>query len=71
MATVRINPQPIIDRFGRASQDEIAQAVGVSRPTVSAWLNGKPKTIELDVLEKFVAACGALPGDFFIYEPDT
>ncbi len=71
MSKIKINPQPIINRFGRMSQEEIADAVGVSRLTVSAWLNGRPKTVELDILEKFCRACGANPGDFFSLPADS
>ncbi len=66
MCKIKVNPQPIVDAFGRMSQEDIAEAVGVSRLTVSAWLNGRPKTVELDILEKFCEACGANPGDFFL-----
>mgnify|MGYP002623147822 CR=1 FL=1 len=66
MNKITVNPQPIISTFGRASQEEIGKVVGVSRLTVSAWLNGRPKTVELDVLEKFCKACSVGPGDFFL-----
>lgn len=66
MSKIRINPEPIIKTFGRATQEEIGKQIGVSRLTVAAWLNGKPKTIELDVLEKFADACGVEPGAFLM-----
>ena len=65
MDEIKINPQPIIDTFGRTSQENISKAIGVSRLTVSAWLNGRPKTVELDILTKFCRACGVKPCEFF------
>lgn len=70
MNKIKVNPQPIIDSFGRMSQEAIANEIGVSRLTVSAWLNGRPKTIELDILEKFCKACGVNPGEFFFIPDD-
>lgn len=39
------------------AQIELAEAIGVSRPTVSAWVRGKafPRADELDRLAKFFA----------------
>ena len=70
MSEIQINPQPIIEAFGRASQEEIGKAVGVSRLTVAAWLGGKPKTVELDILKKFCYACNVDPGEFFLLSDD-
>jgi transcriptional regulator with XRE-family HTH domain len=67
MSKVQINPQPIVNKFGRASQEEIGKAIGVSRPTVSAWLNGNLLTVELEVLRKFCEACEVEPGAFFVF----
>ena len=63
---VKITPQPIIDKFGRATQQEIAKAIGVTRPTVAAWLRGEVRTVELAILTKFSRACEVEPGEFFI-----
>lgn len=68
MNRLRIDPQPIINRFGRASQESIAEAVGVSRPTVSNWLTGRMLAIDLETLEKFVVACQVQPGAFFAWD---
>lgn len=62
---MKINPQPIIETFGRATQQTIANTVGVSRPTIYKWLSGDMLTVDLDVLGKLVVACDATPGDFF------
>lgn len=61
-----INKQPIFDTFGFAPKTEIAEAIGVSRHTVTAWLDGQPDRIELGTLEKFARACNVEPGAFFL-----
>lgn len=70
MNQIKINPQPIIKKFGRASQEEIGEAIGVSRPTVSAWLNSSLKAVDLEMLGKFCKACDAMPQDFFLVPSD-
>ena len=64
MKTIRVNPYKIVHRFPRQSQEAIAEAVGLSRPTVSAWLRGDLAVVDLRVLAIWCDVCGAVPGDF-------
>jgi transcriptional regulator with XRE-family HTH domain len=63
MKEIRVNPNPIIHRFPRQSQEAIAEAVGLSRHTVSAWLRGDVARADLHTLAIWCDACGVEPGD--------
>ncbi len=62
---LKFNSQPIIESFGRMTQEEIAEVVGVSRHTVRQWLHGSMSHVTFEVLEKFAIACNVKPGEFF------
>ena len=68
MKNIWIDPSKIIQAFPRQSQEAIAEAVGLSRPTVSAWLKGTPKAIDRRVLAVWCDVCNASPGDFIKFE---
>ena len=68
MKNIRIDPSRIIQAFPREPQEAIAEATGLSRPTVSAWLKGTPKAIDRRVLAVWCDVCDASPGDFIKFE---
>ena len=73
MENIWIDPSKIIQAFPRQSQEAIAEAVNLSRPTVSAWLRGDLKAVDLRVLAVWCVACDATPADFIKLEdaPDN
>ena len=68
METIKIDPTKIIQAFPRQSQEAIAEAVNLSRPTVSAWLRGDLAAVDLRVLAVWCDVCDASPGDFIKFE---
>ena len=68
MKTIRIDPSKLIQTFPRQSQEAIAEALNLSRPTVSAWLRGDLKAVDLRVLAVLCVACDATPADFIKLE---
>jgi transcriptional regulator with XRE-family HTH domain len=44
------------------TQGDLAERAGVTRATVNRIENGKPSSIDLDVLEKLAGALGVAPG---------
>ena len=68
MKTIKIDPTKIIHTFLRDPQEAIAEATGLSRPTVSAWLRGDLKAVDLRVLAVWCDACDASPADFIKLE---
>ena len=68
MKNIWIDPSKIIQTFPRQSQEAIAKAVNLSRPTVSAWLRGDLKAVDLRVLAVWCDVCDASPGDFIKLE---
>ena len=68
MENIWIDPSKIIQAFPRQSQEAIAEAVGLSRPTVSAWLRGDLAAVDLRVLAVWCDVCDCAPGDFIKLE---
>ena len=68
MKSIRIDPSRIIQAFPREPQEAIAEATGLSRPTVSAWLRGDLKAVDLRVLAVWCDVCDASPADFIKFE---
>ena len=68
MKNIRITPEPILKRFGRAPARIIAGVTGLSRPTIYNWLSGNLDTVDLRVLAVWCDVCDASPGDFIKFE---
>ena len=68
MKTIKIDPTKLIQAFPRQSQEAIAEAVNLSRPTVSAWLKGDLAAVDLRVLAVWCDVCNASPADFIKLE---
>ena len=71
MKNIWIDPSRIIQAFPREPQEAIAEAVKLSRPTVSAWLRGDLATVNLRVLAVWCDVCDCTPGDFIKLEEEV
>jgi putative transcriptional regulator len=67
MAPLRIRTRTLREAKGW-TQGELAERAGVTRATVNRLEKGRPKSIDLDVLEKLAAALEVAPG--FLIGPE-
>jgi transcriptional regulator with XRE-family HTH domain len=61
MTPLMVEIKPLRERKGW-TQAQLAQRAGVTRATVNRIENGRPRSIDLDVLEKLGKALGVSPG---------
>lgn len=53
------------------TQGQLAQGAGVTRATVNRLENGRPKSIDFEVLEKLASALGVNAAVLIVHEPPT
>jgi transcriptional regulator with XRE-family HTH domain len=61
MSPLTVELKPLRERKGW-TQAELAERAGVTRATVNRLENGRPQSIDLNVLEKLGKALGVSPG---------
>jgi transcriptional regulator with XRE-family HTH domain len=61
MTPLLIQIRPLREQRGW-TQGELAARAGVTRATVNRLENGRPRSVDLDVLEKLGKALGVSPG---------
>ena len=49
-------------------QHVIAKDLGISQPTVSAWLYGMPRRLDADTLERICLNMPCAPGELLVLE---